>query len=800
VTLCSAIGVLACGAPSRVPSAPPAAVLEGLRDLPSRPPVAVVARDGDPRAALAVAVSTAGVDDEQGARVAVALAGVTEDRLARSGLRDFTVTPTWDGYRVRVLLGESGDRDALVHTVRDALLTPVVASAPEVDAAARKLAALDRRPLRDPALADVARCAEEPSSLGHAEAPDALSVERWRAASQVLGRVVFGVAGPRREIEAVTSALLRGAAWTPSLVPLARGGARVELAPLRVYDAAPDVAPGAARVTVVVRTTSPLPLAAAAATLGAAGGPATARLRDLVPTASLRRVTATASTAGGCLAVTVDVSRVEAPQGALATAATILRQEARLAIADAGHGTAGATLAALAHDPREAADVAAWWALVEYGSSRDDATLADGVTIGLGAATDSPPADAGSRTAQLAVALENARGTWQTPAVEVVTQVERGQGTIWLLLGSPCGTLAEADSDAGLTALAIAALGEQARTSGRADGAAISGWVTAEGAGLIAHAERHEGESPSALARRAADALGAAFMDSAIEPTAVARARNDVALTASQSDGSRAFATLTAALTPGHPSWAFPLVVSRGLGGWPDGAVVSRLAALRRGPLRVAILANEDEAQAEAAARGLDRWLVHTPGGQMACAPHAPVPAAKPGTYAAVPAGDATAWIALPIQSASRDAAAIVAGALDGSDGLLARALSSGLAYEWSAKVIGPTDASALVVHIGASPQTLDAAVAQVRGLFERLRQGAFSEDDRTRAGARVAADRLDAALQPRERLVHLWRGDVAAAPLPPLAALREFLSRELHDGGLVIVPTRPSATANVTP
>ena len=56
---------------------------------------------------------------------------------------------------------------------------------------------------------------------------------------------------------------------------------------------------------------------------------------------------------------------------------------------------------------------------------------------------------------------------------------------------------------------------------------------------------------------------------------------------------------------------------------------------MRAGPLRVAVLANGDAAQASAAVQAVDRWVARTPGEARSCpsAPEAPPPA-QPGTYA----------------------------------------------------------------------------------------------------------------------------------------------------------------------
>jgi hypothetical protein len=207
----------------------------------------------------------------------------------------------------------------------------------------------------------------------------------------------------------------------------------------------------------------------------------------------------------------------------------------------------------------------------------------------------------------------------------------------------------------------------------------------------------------------------------------------------------------------------------------------------------VAVLANADAAQAESAVHAADRWVARRPGEARACAPLAP-PAARPGTYAVeVEAGapaEATLAFALPPNEEARRSAQWIAAALDG-DGLLARALEgSGLARAWSATVLGGPSA-ALVVRIVAANGQLDAAVAQTRALLDRIRQSGLSDADRARAtDARTRAE-LAASLDPRWRLVALFRGERPAST-PTADAIKSFAAT-LRDDALVIVAARPT-------
>jgi hypothetical protein len=235
----------------------------------------------------------------------------------------------------------------------------------------------------------------------------------------------------------------------------------------------------------------------------------------------------------------------------------------------------------------------------------------------------------------------------------------------------------------------------------------------------------------------------------------------------------------------------------------------------------VAVLANVDAAQAEAAVRAVDRWVARRPGETRTCPPVTAPVTPRSGTYAVdVPAGALSeALLALPLAAPDEGAradAVWMAAALDGADGLLAHALGaapgdvpeSALARGWSAAFVGMPRSPALIVRLTAPDASLDSAVAQTRGLLDRLRQGALREADRTRAGASLARAAFAAAMDPRARTLELWRaepalalttparaslpGESAPPPGPSLEALRAFAASALHDEALVIVAARP--------
>jgi hypothetical protein len=107
--------------------------------------------------------------------------------------------------------------------------------------------------------------------------------------------------------------------------------------------------------------------------------------------------------------------------------------------------------------------------------------------------------------------------------------------------------------------------------------------------------------------------------------------------------------------------------------------------------------------------------------------------------------------------------------------------------------VAGSSRASALVVRVGASNAGLDAAVAQTRALLHRM--GLARADDEAEKERR-RRERLAESLDPRARLVRLWR-DAGEEATVAGDALGAFADATLKDEGLVIVAARPGRVAS---
>lgn len=790
--------LLACGGGGQSTLRPDTAGAMARSVGRGRPPLAVVVRDGDSGGGVAVAVSTEGVAADRGAVAGVALAALVEARLAAKGL-PVEAVGGWAGWRLRALVATPTDATGLVAAARDAMLAPVAAGEPALEAVRRKVEALGKRPLVDRALVEVARCTGEPFGLGADPGPTAAELEAWRAAAHGIGRVAVGVAGNAAVVQAAADALSAGPAWplaavgTPAAWPVGEE-------PAAVYDASGEIAPGAARIVVTAWTGTPERAVAAAAGLGDPHGALAGRLAALDAPARVSSVVATAHPQGGCVAAWIDLSARELGgdvPARIATAAALARQEAAVELADTpATADLGQRAALDAADPRDAAERAAWWSLAGRAAGHErDAHV--GLFVGVAVPRDAPPG-AAAPAAEIRAAIDRATLAWHAPVVESRVRVEHGQGETWVLLASPCGTLPEGTGDAGSGAAVATAAAMQSGASGEAR---VEPFVATDAMGVLAHGPALPGESPAAQARRIGDLAARALAGEPLEPGATTRARTVLLGRAGGLDA-RVLGALGAAAAPGHPSWVDPLGTALGIGSGSDDELALRAGAIRAGPLRVAVLANVDAAQADAAVRAADRWIARRPGEVRACtvAPTPVVPHA--GTYAVpLPAGATPeALLGIPLPPGDDDArvaATWIAAALTGTDGLLAHALgptsgaaTTALASASSAAVVGAPRAPLLAIRVTADDASLDAAVAQVRALLDRLRQGALREEDRTRAAQSLAKAALASSLDPRARTIDLWRG-AAPSPAPSLDALRAFAAANLHDDALVIVAAR---------
>ncbi|MDB5217082.1 MAG: exonuclease SbcC [Myxococcaceae bacterium] len=825
--------ILAGGCGPATPATQPASsaraqvLLPDVRRAKDRPPVVLVVREGDPSGAVAVAVTTGALEgNDDDPEIAVALAAVVEARLAAKGFAP-SVVPSWSGFRAAVLVAAPDAAAAATDAVREALTASI--DDRDVVAAKKKLAALAARPLRDASLARWARCVGSPHALPARAGKSgddlaAARLEKWRAAAHGLGRVAVAVAGPSATAESVASAVARGPAWKaaappppPATAPSSSGTIDVD-----VYEAAAEMSGNTLiHATLDVGTASDAVSTAEA--LGDPHGPLASRLAALDLPFRLREVVAAAEPRGGCVGMVLESAAAPSPAAApgdlatrVADAVALVHVEAQVHLGEGGTGPDGRTLARRAGDAREAAERAAWWALADSWTGPGTATatatatatsvmrgsVALGIPLRRGSSPNAEGALEPSREV-LASAVARAALSWQKPVAEGRVRVEPGQGETWVLIASPCGADGESDADAGLTALFTMAVSEMAKSS---PDARVEPWVVPDGAGLLAHGPASSGETASAQARRLADVVARSFASEPIASAAVTRARAGLLHHDVRADGP-ALGLVAAAIAPGHASWFDALGREDTLARSADASVLARGQALRAGPLRVAVLANVDAAQGDAALRAADRWIDRRFEGARACRPSTPAAAPRAGTYAIEPRNGAApeAYLAFPFAAGdekARAAATLLAAALDGDGGLLDKAFggtNGALARSWSSRVVGWPRAPALVLRIVSTQVALDNAVMQARALVDRLKKSGLAAPDHDRATAAAARDAVAIALDPRARIVATWRGEPIASSAQPfprgragIEDVRAFAAKYLGEESMVVVAARP--------
>jgi hypothetical protein len=797
-------------APGAASPADAAARIE-VRRAKARPDVTVVVRDGDPRPAVAIAVVTGDAD------ASTALAAIVEARVRRSGFAATDSRVDRTGFRVRTLVDDPDRVPALATAMREAMATPITPGSADLATAAQKLVALHRHPFEGSALDAVSRCTGQIGVAAGAPAPDAASaggaaqIESWRQRAYVRGRVAFGAAGPEKIADRLAREIERagdwpdGAAWDDPWPTEDSVGAYV----------ATDRQNGPARLTLAVWVDDPDDAMGAAATVGRPTSPLALRLLGLPFPFRLVEAGATARARGACLSVTLE-ARLPGASGtgieeACAIAAAVAKQELghglateKLARGSEPHlppfGKGGWRAVHGAVDPREAAGLGAFWTLVGRTATPGSGKNPTAIALSLPAAKGGPASGEGdlAPARRFSLACQRAERSLSLPALEHKEKLERGQRDLWLLIASPCGAAAEGDADAGGTALALmAALGARRAD----DNVALEPLILPDAIGVLAHAPPAPGETGAALASRVAQAAARAMGSLQLSTGAFADAR--AALLARVGNGAsadgQAFAAAASLIAPTHPSWLAPL------GSWDSLAQSStesasiRWSAILHGPLRLATIANSDIAQADAAAREIDRWLLRRADGARTCPAADAGRPARSGTLK-VALGPTTptaqAIVALPAPSPAaqdRPLAELLLAGMSGSDGWLARAmqpLGGGASAE--PRLAGGSNASALVIDVRAPEASIESAMAQVRGVLQRIRAGAVTQADLDRSLSIRQRWELEGSVDPRRRLLDLWQSRSPSPPPPALEAWRAWTAAALAEERLVVVIAKP--------
>jgi hypothetical protein len=234
-------------------------------------------------------------------------------------------------------------------------------------------------------------------------------------------------------------------------------------------------------------------------------------------------------------------------------------------------------------------------------------------------------------------------------------------------------------------------------------------------------------------------------------------------------------------LSPGRPSALEPRGTFAALVEGGRGSVDVERRTLLSEPLRVAVLSNGGARQAALARAALERWIKALRADIVPCAE--PVPQqARSGEFtletpsSGEPEGAYVA-VALPaLGSGARAAVEATLFLLNRPGGWLEQALSN-LPARAQAGFLGGAQTAGLVIRVASTADGEEQAVRQVRGLLVRLARGSATAEDLVLARRALAQTELEGRLDPRRRLVELWRGSESVQELE-LGTLRAFHGR----------------------
>jgi len=675
-------------------------------------------------------------------------------RLEALGVKSVDARAHGLGIEVSALVQSPKDVENFFVAVQRALGQPVSATEPSLTRARREVAAVGALRFAGPGESAVAQCSGELGVSGESSALDLTKpegvahLEAVRSATYRVEAAAFAALGPSDLVAEAADALSETQAWPTGaadadawpeadavFVDRAEGKRQLSLA-LWLPDA--DVAVGAGLL------------------LGRDDSELLTRLSNLAPPWRLTRTAAIARRRGACLRL--DVAPPEGDPGPTAgdvgRVVSLLELTAISAVQQTEPGALDESVLRPT-DPRRAAALAAWRALPT--ASLDPSAVRRSLAFIAG------PNDA-LNSADLARAITESRARLARPTLELNERLESGQGEVWMLLASPCGTAVESLADAGAFALLLRAL---ARGAG-ATGVRFEPWVTPDGVGVLAHGPRRSPAEPaSEHAARVAGALGR-VMTQELSGRELGAARTEL-LTELGGRSFAGFALALEGLSPEHPSWLEPRGLWGSVSDLPTEALERARRLLLSSPLRLSVLASAP-GQAQVAAAELESWLMAFRTEARAC-PSARVEAPRRGQVR-VEARDETflegAYVGVGFGMTGARAARLTelsALVLNRPGGLLEQALAaSAPAASARAHALGGTRRPALLIDVRALPDRLPDAVGRVRGVLDQLARGAVATPELAFALSELARRDASARFDPRRRIVDLWRGELPAA------------------------------------
>lgn len=742
-----------------------------LREVDHHPPINLVVRLGDPMPAMAFAIA-----HDRGSVATVAVSALILARLSAHGINDVMSVPTDNGIELAVLCADKAAARAFIEQVTAALATPIAEHDSALRVVQEHLNALRTRTFAGKGEAGVAACSGELGLQLGTAVPDLntpggrAELESYRSVAFARRASAFAALGSSEFVNAAASELDDAASW-PSGDPASDPWPEAD-------SVEADAAEGPRRLSIALRTAdADAALASLRAMTGSRATLAT-RLHTFLPGFGLERVAFQPRPRGACLRV--DLSLPDGDPGVTpkeaALAVGIVTEEARVGAAAPSRSLEENIIEP--SDPRQAAARAAWRALTGRREA-DSARRAVAITVH----PTERAAFEGFANAVRELETRAARAPLETRL-----RAEPGQSELWVLLGSPCGTLSESNDNAGQSALALTMAAHE--TSAEVE---LEPWITTDAVGLLAHAPRLSLESATEQAERVARALAHALSERSGAGDSLASAQGE--LFASIGGAPRpGYARLLDSLAPDHTAWLDPRGTWATLAQANRDGIAARQRELLHGPLRIAVLANEDEAQAAAASRALERWFAPWREDARRCQTTAErAPRSGELTLTVPDSGNSeSAYLGLPFSSRlkfEREAEAFAA-LLNASRGPLALAIGAEhLNASARASIIGGGRAAALVIEIRASDDDARKATLEVRRALDRAVSGQISNEDLATAQRAAAQRTLGASLDPRRRIVDLWRGGATEGSLSR-TSLRAFQAALSQSAQVVVYVT----------
>lgn len=714
----------------------------------------------------------------EGSRASAHLAALLQIRLHQMRV-PAQVEPSELGLTSSILVATPEEGAHTLRAIRSVLARPVARS--ELTAGTVSKLAQERLASAVAGPIAWARCSgalqRTPPRAGDDPVPDAQRLEALRARAFSSQVVRFAAVGPARLTTRLKQELGTLPAWPEAEPP---APAVFHTTPVLVETHSPNPI----RLSLLTRLGNGDRALAVAQALQARSSPLQSQLRALGSRFRLVRAGATFHTVGGCLYVVLEPKEGAPPSGPeYSLAARVLSDETRRAIAATPFSDRRPLVIRSLVDPGAAARLAAWSSLSRANESQPPTAM----LLAQLAAEISP---AGSLEPGLRAAL----GPQPTVALETRVQLEQGQGQMWALVASTCGTGDEPDGASGAIDVWLSAL---ARSGPPMDpGMEIEPWVTPEGAGLILHATPlSPDESAPNMAKRMGFTLGRLLSTHAPGPLDMAEARQH-ALDLIGPGPRRGFWMALSSLTPNQLGQIWSHGTFQSLQELQPSDLENARHMWLRQPLRVALLTRDSEANDFE--RALWRWLWPHRDRPITCGSRAAQP--KPAQSvelltATMDHSEAAATLALPLnlsQPSDAVSAQVLIDLLAGPHGWLERVLvRAGLPASTQVTRVGSGRRQGLVIQLGALNEGTERAISEVCGLLDRLGSGTDLDEQElirglTQTGRRDRANHLD----PRRRLLDLWFG-LGPTPPPTPGMFRDFLRRNLRSSSLTVVRSR---------